>query len=965
MRRSARQLLVGILAGTTAVTGVILAPLQAGAAPAGRHPAATTASAPTAVPAPGATAGAVVTARSRPAPARTLTLVTGDRVTVRTVAGRTTYAVSPARRSGPGAALRTLHLGSHDYVMPVVAQAFLGSTLDPALFEVSATAGAAAAPAATVPVRITHSGGRPTLPGVTVTADAGGIASGYLTKASARVFGDALVRQWTADRRAGRAQASGLFAGIRRISTVDAAPARVSPRFAMLTLVIKGIDAYGKPMDGGAGLFMNVDDGRKYVGFVDIEGGEARVSLPAGHYSGEVDWAGMSATTSTLVVRSVPVPQLTVTSSGQRLTIDARQATAAPRVTTPRPVGSDSEETFAYNRVDATGRSSISVGNTMGTDTDYRVRPTPAVTVGTQGFATAYHLQAPGASPAYTYDLAYSSKAVAADQTHRVSAAQVSTISARYDTDQPGRDVAFARYAIDPTTGWSVFSMSPLRTPLRRTEYVVGAGGQLWGELEIGNDLADDPAGIDAVRGYPAGTQRSVSWRRGALGAGIPALDATVPAGFCYACRTGNTLGLALAPFTDAEPDHVGELAPSPDGSPVTHLTLSSGRTVLVDRDDALGAAVTVPAGTASYKAVLDVDRSWAGTTTSTRSHTELAFSSSAGAGPVAPKGLPCSDDPHATCRVLPVLQAKVVLPTSSTGTLPAGTSTVDVVAARVQGAAAAPVSSAALELRPAGFGWAAFPVKAVGGGRFRAAVDLPDFLAGRPFDVRFSAKDAGGSTFTQTVVRAFSLRATSAGTSAGSAGPRRGARARPRPGPRLPGPRRAPCRCRRPLLPQPARGPGRCTVPADPPHAARCRAWPGGARGRVRASWPGWAPRPGRRSARRTSGSGRPTSPRPTGWTRAAAPGRRSPSSTPMTTPGSRRTWPSTARRGACPRAPAPPGASARSTSAGPPGRRRLMPGGGSRSPSTSRPSRPRARAAGSCWWRPTPRACRTSGPR
>ena len=69
----------------------------------------------------------------------------------------------------------------------------------------------------------------------------------------------------------------------------------------------------------------------------------------------------------------------------------------------------------------------------------------------------------------------------------------------------------------------------------------------------------------------------------------------------------------------------------------------------------------------------------------------------------------------------------------SSTGTLPAGTSTIDVVAARVQGAAAAPVSSAALELRPAGFGWAAFPVKAVGGGRFRAAVDLPDFLAGQP----------------------------------------------------------------------------------------------------------------------------------------------------------------------------------------------------------------------------------------
>ena len=174
MRRSARQLLVGVLAGTTAVTGVALAPLQAGAAPAGRQPAAaTTASAPAAAPVPVTTAVAV-NALSRPATARTLTLVTGDQVTVRTVAGRTTYAVRAARRSGPGAALRPLHLGRRDYLVPVVAQAYLGSTLDPALFEVSGTAGAAAAPAATVPVRIAHTGARPTLPGVTVTADAVG-----------------------------------------------------------------------------------------------------------------------------------------------------------------------------------------------------------------------------------------------------------------------------------------------------------------------------------------------------------------------------------------------------------------------------------------------------------------------------------------------------------------------------------------------------------------------------------------------------------------------------------------------------------------------------------------------------------------------------------------------------------------------------------------------------------------------
>ena len=85
----------------------------------------------------------------------------------------------------------------------------------------------------------------------------------------------------------------------------------------------------------------------------------------------------------------------------------------------------------------------------------------------------------------------------------------------------------FARYAMDPAAGWSLFSLYPVRAPSRRTEYVVGPRGQLWGEMEVGNGLADDPAGIDAVRGYPAGTRPGQAWRRGALGAGIPAWDPT------------------------------------------------------------------------------------------------------------------------------------------------------------------------------------------------------------------------------------------------------------------------------------------------------------------------------------------------------------------------------------------------------------------------------------------------------
>ena len=571
MRRSVRTLLVGVAVGATTVTGLAFSPVSAGAVVTGTTPAATTLSSPSAAP-------------MAPTRARTVTLVTGDQVTVRTVAGRTTYAVRAARHSGPGSALRRVHLGGRDYLIPVVAQAYLGSTLDPALFDLGS---AAAAPAGRVAVRIEHSGARPALPGVTVTADSSGVASGYVTQASARAFGDALTRQWVADRKAGHALSSGLFAGIHRIRTATPTPAGVVPMFPMRTLVIRGLDTAGKPMQGAMGLLMNVDDGRKYNGFVFIEDGEARVSLPAGHYSGVFDFADLSSS-GQLQVRSLPVTQLEVTASGQRLTLDARQATAAPTVSTPRPVGPSGDQTFTYSRTDASGDSSFTAAEGLEPGMDFRIKPTPAATVGRQGFLATYHLAAPGASPSYTYDLSFSADRVRADQARHVTAAQVATVNARYDTDRSGREALFGRYAVDPSAGFAFISLYPVRVPSRRTEYVAGPGVPFWGEVEFGDDLSDDPAVIDGAQTYLAGTTQSRAWRHGALGAGIPTGDSTGVA-FCYACRPGNSLAVGLAPFTDSTPDHAGSMVTAPDGSPVTHLTLSSGRTVLVDRDDALG----------------------------------------------------------------------------------------------------------------------------------------------------------------------------------------------------------------------------------------------------------------------------------------------------------------------------------------------------------------------------------------
>ena len=111
---------------------------------------------------------------------------------------------------------------SRDYLIPVVAQAYLGSTLDPALFDLGSVGGRSGRPRGGA-----HRAHRGTAgaPGRHRHRRLAGVASGYVTQASARAFGDALARQWVADRKAGHALSSGLFAGIQRIRTATPTPA--------------------------------------------------------------------------------------------------------------------------------------------------------------------------------------------------------------------------------------------------------------------------------------------------------------------------------------------------------------------------------------------------------------------------------------------------------------------------------------------------------------------------------------------------------------------------------------------------------------------------------------------------------------------------------------------------------------------------------------------------------------------
>ena len=90
-------------------------------------------------------------------------------------------------------------LGGHHYVIPSAAVPYLDHGLNWTLFDVSALA--TAEKAGRLPVRISYGARLRALPGVTITRSGGGLASGYLTASSARVFGAALIRQFRADHR--------------------------------------------------------------------------------------------------------------------------------------------------------------------------------------------------------------------------------------------------------------------------------------------------------------------------------------------------------------------------------------------------------------------------------------------------------------------------------------------------------------------------------------------------------------------------------------------------------------------------------------------------------------------------------------------------------------------------------------------------------------------------------------------
>lgn len=684
------------------------------------------------------------------APARIVELVTGDTVRIAsTPQGRTAVEVVTAARSGPASQWSRLAAGNHFYVVPAVARPYLGGVLDPALFDVTAPVDGAT-------VDVTFPKGHPAaVPGLTVTSSTATTAHGRLDTTGARRFGAALLQQYRRDG-AGRTAPTSLF-GATRIARSGVTPP-VRPDFPQVTLTIRTLLPTGKPGGFGAVGIVNTDDARKYVSFVFPENGLAKVSVPLGHYGLIGDIGTFDAATATSSDAIVSVPEATVSRDGQTIDLDARTATVVPSISTPKTAAL-SQLDLEYDRL--VGPGFLGSGFTFGPGSEVRVAPAAAPVRGRVEFLTHWVLNGtPDRGTPYRYDAGYEDAgAVPADQHRIVATSQLATLDARYGTGGSPTTGYFGRTPVYTFQFFVGFFLGGQPAPLVRTEYLLAPPSATWLDSYIGAATDFNPFnGIvdDGLRVYPAGSHQKVDWLRGPLAPGVVEPTNGASSFVSNSCRTAGSLTLALAPFTDTTPGHIGSIVPA-DDSVVQTFTLARDGTRIVRRPDATGGIFTVPTGRSVYQATVTTDAGFTGFTVSTHAVTTLTFPSSATTGAPLPTGWFCPSGDAAT--LLPLLTTTVPLPTDLAGTMPIGANSFVFQVSPAAGTPSATVVGVHLERSvDGGASYTAVTVTPLGGNRFRATITNPAAQAGRAVTLRLSGHTAGGSAITQTVTHAYTV---------------------------------------------------------------------------------------------------------------------------------------------------------------------------------------------------------------
>jgi subtilase family protein len=663
-----------------------------------------------------------------------VTLVTGDRVAVSTLAdGRTVAALLPGSPHA-GKPIQTVTLGGDLYVRPSGLSAAEASRLDASMFNVTRLARLTSADGR-APVRVIFGPGVQAhdVPGVDVSSTARTTGS---DRAVARGSYDAA------------GEPTGTWRGVTSVALPgrDASAAEsAAARYELHTLTVDVTNRRGQPANCSSVIVMNVDDAALFS-FLDFcaVGGRTKLSVPAGNYAVIADVFDRRSW-SLAAVQQFPV------SDDATVSVTARKATTQvvfPKVRGAKPI----EATFNYIR-SAEERGSFSIGFSYFAGTNFLVQPTKPPTVGDLRSGLRASLRIPHgkrpATPVESYDW---KRGVPKDLTVRHPRSDFADVTARYYSD--GRShrglLGFGTFAFMPGQNGDFASVWPTRTPLMRHELYLGGGRVAWSPFAMmlrfsRNDFS--AVEIDGgLRHYRPGERRAESWLRGPLGPGAGVAVSPRRVGpRCPACRIGDVVRLDVAPLTDAYPDHRGYLwGPNP--------------WVLRHGDDVLahgrfpGAKVELPARQQRYtfEQRFKMPEFYR---LSTRSKATWAFDSGTGTRP------------------LPLLMPRYDLPVDLMNRLPAGRTSFRLAIPRLGDKHVSVVKPTVKVSYNGGKTWKRAKVVRRGSDVFRVRLDNPR-PSGEPRygSLQIHAKDRAGNAVTQTIKRAWQIRA--GGRGAATAGP-------------------------------------------------------------------------------------------------------------------------------------------------------------------------------------------------
>jgi len=686
-------------------------------------------------------------------------LITGDRVLL----GSTQEPLLlPADRHGVAGSMRLTQQRGHLYAVPAVAAPYIGRSLDLSLFDLTALA--TAERNGRLPVRVSYvAGARPVVPGLTLTDRNG--KTGYFTTASARAFGRALVAQWESDHRPGHRVTAALFGGVTDIGLdVPETPAKVAgPNYPQVTLNIKVLDPDGKPAANGDVQLVNVDDRDRFNVDLRIVDGVARASVPLGNYSALAEVDVENGATHSFMAYQLTAADYRVAGDRQTLTLDARNAVPVA-IRTPRPATATTTTTV-WARNDSRG-GRVSSSELYGEGARVYVTPTSKPKIGQLHWLTVWTLSgAPGRGLSYTYDATFEqANGIAANQTNRIANAQVARVDSRYYTDGPSRPAVFSRSPDYPYPYRFLSELLPATSPLHRIEYVVSPPNASWEGFLLDTPADTDPMGIgipaevdDGVRSLPAGSTHRVDWLRGPISPGAPTPGGAESGWTCPTCRTARSLTVDLAPVTDTTATHNGYVG-LPSGGHAARFRLYRDGKLMHDEYDATGGTFTVPTASATYRMIDHVLRGQDSFLGSTSSTVDVTFRSAAGSGGTLPRGWSCESP--GKCTVLPILQARIPLPTNLTGQLPVGRSVTAVNVDHVPGATHSAIRSVVLQTSfDGGKTWRKARILAPGGGKFWAVLENPRAQVGNWATLRLVVTDAAGGKLVETVSNAYSVK--------------------------------------------------------------------------------------------------------------------------------------------------------------------------------------------------------------